>query len=122
VGMRQSGNRPRLALEARPPIGISGEVIGKDFDRDRAMEAGVAGLVNFAHAPGANETEDLVGPSRVPAAIDMGRYARPEDTPDQARRPDSLHLVLPRSRLRPRASTEGSCTRKLNKTGVRPWT
>ena len=26
----------------------------KDFDRDRAIEASVAGLVNFAHPPGAN--------------------------------------------------------------------
>ena len=60
VGMRQARNRLRLALEAGSAIGISGEVIGKDFDRDRAIEAGVAGFVNLAHAPGANEAEDLV--------------------------------------------------------------
>ena len=33
-----------------------------------------------------------------------------------------LRRILPRSRHLPRASTEGSSTRNLNKTGVRLWT
>ena len=38
-------------------------------------------------------------------------------------RADVPHLlcILPRSRHRPVASTEGSLTRKVNKTGVRLW-
>lgn len=34
---------------------------GKDFDGDVALEAGVTGFVDFAHAAGAEGCEDFVG-------------------------------------------------------------
>ena len=50
-------------LEAALAIRISGSVGGEDFDRDGAIEAGVEGLVDFTHPPGANRAEDLVRPN-----------------------------------------------------------
>lgn len=63
MGVRQAGDSFRLTLEAALAIRISGSVGGEDFDRDGAIEAGVEGLVDFTHPPGANRAEDLVRPS-----------------------------------------------------------
>lgn len=60
--MRQSRDALCLALKARAAVGISGEVIGKDFDRDRAIEASIPCFLDFPHAPGADQTEDFVWP------------------------------------------------------------
>jgi hypothetical protein len=60
VWMRQCRDALRFALEAGPAIGISGHVSWKDFDRDCAIKAGVAGRVDFAHPPGTNKAEDFV--------------------------------------------------------------
>ena len=60
VGMRQAGDSFGLTLEAALAIRISGGLGGEDFDRDGAIEAGVQGLVDFTHPPGANQAEDLV--------------------------------------------------------------
>ena len=35
--------------------------LGKNLDGDRAVEAGVAGLVDLAHTPGADRAEGFVG-------------------------------------------------------------
>ena len=38
-----------------------GDVVGEDFDGHRAVETGVAGLVDFAHPTGADRGEDFIG-------------------------------------------------------------
>ena len=38
-----------------------GDMLREDFDGDGAVQAGVAGLTDLTHAPGANGREDLVG-------------------------------------------------------------
>ena len=40
-------------------IGISGDVLGQHLDGDGAVEAGVASLVDFAHAARANLGSDV---------------------------------------------------------------
>ena len=50
-----------FALEAGHALGIAGEGLGQDLQRDVAIEASVAGAVDFAHAAGAEERDDLVG-------------------------------------------------------------
>ena len=80
VGMRQRRDALRFALEAGPAIGISGDVSRKDFNRDGALEAGVAGLVDFAHPPVADQAEDFVGAEPRPSdkghrGFSVGVYA-----------------------------------------------
>ncbi len=40
--------------------GIAGDVLGQDFDGDRAVEAGIAGFVDLAHAASAEGGDDLI--------------------------------------------------------------
>jgi hypothetical protein len=54
VGMVERRQRLRLALEARPPLGIRRQQIRQDFDRDVAIELDVAGAVDLAHSAGAD--------------------------------------------------------------------
>ena len=60
VGMVQRGEELRFALEAGQPIGIAGEEVGQDLERDVAPEPRVAGAKHLAHAPGAELADDLV--------------------------------------------------------------
>ena len=60
VGERGEG--ARLALEARPALGIAGQAGRQHLDRDGAVETGVPGAVHLAHPPGADGAEDLVRP------------------------------------------------------------
>ena len=60
--MGQRGGRARLLFESPHPIGIGRERGRDDFDRDVAPEPWIVGPVDFAHSPGANQLEDLVGP------------------------------------------------------------
>lgn len=53
--------RFRLSLEALPPLGARGEVLDQDLDGDRAIETGVAGLVDFPHPARSDGSDDLVG-------------------------------------------------------------
>ena len=59
VGVRQRRNGP-FALEAVPTIGILTVVAGQGLDRHRAIQSGVTGLVNLAHAARADEGQDFV--------------------------------------------------------------
>ena len=59
--MVQRGERLRFALEARQPLGIGGEAVRQDLDRDVAIELRVARAIDLAHAAGANDRDDLVG-------------------------------------------------------------
>src|SRR5207342_345298 len=61
VRMIERGQDLRLALEPRGALRVPGDQIGQDFDRDRSVQAGVAGLVNLAHAAGANCRDNFVG-------------------------------------------------------------
>ena len=61
VGMVQATDRTGLTLEAFPALGIVGEVFGKDFDGDGAVQAGVGGAIHLSHSTGTNERRDFVG-------------------------------------------------------------
>jgi len=50
-----------LTLESGLALGALGEMLGEDFDGDDAIQAGVVGFVDLAHAAGSNGSEDLVG-------------------------------------------------------------
>ena len=60
AGMVQRGERPRLALEARDPVGVRGKEVGQDLDRDVPIEARVARPVDLAHPARTKGSEDLV--------------------------------------------------------------
>jgi len=45
--MIQAGNGTGFALEAFSPLGIFRKMLGKNFDGDGAIEAGVFGFVDF---------------------------------------------------------------------------
>ena len=60
VGMVQRGKRLRLTLEARQAVGVRGEELGNDLDRDVAVEPGIPGTVDFAHAAGADGGDDFI--------------------------------------------------------------
>jgi len=52
--------RPRLLLETLAPSGIGGEFGGKNLDRHRAIQPGVAGAPHLAHAALTELIDDLV--------------------------------------------------------------
>ena len=60
VWMFQRGDRLRLALEPLVKLGVVFQVLGQDLDRDAAVQARVAGLVDLAHAAGAERRHNLV--------------------------------------------------------------
>ena len=59
-------DRLRLALEALAQLRIGGERARENLDRDGAVEARVARLVDLAHAAGAEQRDDSYGPSSLP--------------------------------------------------------
>jgi hypothetical protein len=61
VGMVQAREQPRFALEAGARVAVRPDVRRQDLDRDRAIEAGVACAVDFAHAARAEGRLDDVG-------------------------------------------------------------
>ena len=61
VRVVQAGDGLRLALEPLLEIGVRGDMLGEDFDGDRAVQAGVARFVHFAHPARAEWREDLIG-------------------------------------------------------------
>ena len=60
VRVGERGERPRLALEPRDPVGVARDGLGEDLDGDLAAETGVAGAVDLSHPAGAEWAEDLV--------------------------------------------------------------
>ncbi len=60
VRMVELRDRAGFAVEPLAELRISGEGFGQDLDGDDAIEARVAGLVDLAHAAGAEGGEDLV--------------------------------------------------------------
>ena len=63
-GVVQGGNSPGLALKPLLEIGISRDMFRQHLDGNRAVQAGVGGLVNLAHAPSAKGGVDLVRAER----------------------------------------------------------
>lgn len=57
----QARHGSRLALETLAQCGILREVLGKDFDRDGAVESSISRLVTLAHAARAERRYDGVG-------------------------------------------------------------
>ena len=60
VGMIQGREDLRFALEAGQPIGIAGEDVGQNFERDFAPEARVTGAKHLSHSAGAERGDDLI--------------------------------------------------------------
>jgi hypothetical protein len=61
VRVRQRRDGSRLALETRERIGVSGERLGKNLDRDIPAELRVFRPVDFAHPARSERRKDLVG-------------------------------------------------------------
>ena len=60
VRMVERREHLRLALEARQPLGVGDERLGQHLERHLALEPGVAGAPDLAHAACAEGGEDLV--------------------------------------------------------------
>jgi len=55
-----------LALETGENLRIAGDGVGKEFESDKTMQAGVFGFVDYAHAAAAELLDDAV--VRMPRA------------------------------------------------------
>jgi len=60
VRVIQPGDGLRFALEPRPAVRVRGDLGREDLDGNRAVEAGITGLVDLAHPAGPNGGLDLV--------------------------------------------------------------
>src|SRR5271167_1127612 len=60
VRMAEAGNGARLALEALANFGRVGYALREDFDGDGAVQAGIAGAIDFSNASCAEERFNLV--------------------------------------------------------------
>ena len=58
--MIQRRERSRFALEARAGVRRRGGIVRQDFQRDVALQFGVAGAIDLAHAAGAERRTDLI--------------------------------------------------------------
>ena len=62
VRVVQAGEDLGLPLEPGEPVGVSGEGVGEDLQRDLAVKLGVGGLPHLSHAPLADESGHVVVP------------------------------------------------------------
>ena len=60
-GWFKAATRVGLKLSPLLQIGIRGDMLGQHLDGDAAVEAGVGGFVDLAHAARAEGSVDLVG-------------------------------------------------------------
>ena len=65
VRVVERGNGARFALEAGAALGVSTEAVGKDFDGDIAVQAGVPSAIDLAHPARTNGARDLIGSETV---------------------------------------------------------
>lgn len=63
--MVQRRERLGFTLEAREAIGVAGERVGQDLERDIAIQLRIARAKHLAHAAFAELVEDAIGPERV---------------------------------------------------------
>ena len=89
VRMTQRGHRPRLALEALPRLGIGGDLPRQDLDGHRAIEAGIGGAVDLAHAAGPEGCVDPVGAERLTGVEGHRIREPPRSSPGRCRAPES---------------------------------
>ena len=61
VRMIEGGQHFRFALEPCKSLGISGERVRQDLQRNVALQPGVARAIDLAHAAGADGADDFVG-------------------------------------------------------------
>ena len=59
--MAQRRDDARFALEARERLRVVGETLGKNLDRDVALQPRVPGAIHLAHSAGAERREHLIG-------------------------------------------------------------
>ncbi len=88
VRVVQRRGRPRLLLEAPPPLGIRGALGGQDLDRDVAAEPLVPRAVDLAHPSRAERREDLVG-AELRSVCERHPIGRHSTSARHARRPGS---------------------------------
>ena len=67
VRMLQCGHDAGLALEAAAQLRVASGLGGEHLECDAAIEPRVTGLVDLAHAAGAERCDHLVGADAVPA-------------------------------------------------------
>ena len=60
VGMIERGQRLRFAGKTRQTIGVAGEEVRQDLQRDVTIELGIPSAIDLAHAAGADGGDDLV--------------------------------------------------------------
>ena len=60
VRMVQRRQRPGFAVEARAPVGVEGEGLGQDLDRDVPTQFRVRCAIDLAHTAGAERRADCV--------------------------------------------------------------
>src|SRR5215813_4106343 len=60
VGMIEGGRGPRLLNKATHASGISGEVLGENFQSNGAFQFDIRSLINLAHAAGTDVGADFV--------------------------------------------------------------
>src|SRR4029453_18565467 len=58
----QRGKELRLTFKPCDALGIGGEDVWKDFQRDVAIQFGVAGAIHLTHSAGAKRRQNFVGP------------------------------------------------------------
>ena len=61
VRMIERCERLGFAFKPHHPIGVAGKRVGQNFDRDVAVESGIAGAIHLAHSAFAKFRDDLVG-------------------------------------------------------------
>src|SRR6202040_3119893 len=66
VGMIETGNGARFTLESLAELWFLREMLGQDFDGDRAIKPGIASFVHLSHPPGTQRSEDFVGSQSRP--------------------------------------------------------
>ena len=60
VGVIERRQGLRFAIESRQALGISGQRLGQDLDRDLPIEPRIAGPIHLAHATDAKLSRDFV--------------------------------------------------------------
>ena len=60
VGVIQSGGGLGFALKTAERLGIASDFVGKEFQSDEAVQAGVLSLVNHAHAAATELFDDAI--------------------------------------------------------------
>ena len=62
VGVAHRRQDARLTLEASDVLGIAGEELRQELQRDIAIEAEIARAIDLPHAARAEQARDLIGP------------------------------------------------------------